>query len=95
VLFVLEFDSLETISIGTYSLKDIAEAFHQADDGNDKPYDSVTNNCGLLLINMGKYLQFDYYSNPELVAYVQRHMLDEDGPNVAHARALKRNGGTK
>jgi len=93
-VFERDMKLLETIFVGNYFLKDIAEAFDQADDGNDKPYDSVTNNCGLLLINMGKYLQFDYYSNPELVAYVQRHMLDEDGPNMAylkspHARGLK------
>jgi len=84
---------VETISVGNYLLKEIAEAFHNADDGNDKPYDSVTNNCGLLLVNMGTYLNVDYYSNPELVAYVQRHLIQQDGPNTAHHRLLGKASG--
>ena len=79
---------VETMSIGNYFLKEIAEAFHNADDGNDKPYNSVTNNCSLLLINMGKSLGVDYYSHPELIGYVQRHMVDEDGSNMMKARRM-------
>ena len=92
---VLEHDMalVETISIGNYSLKEIADAFHNADDGNDKPYDSVTNNCGILLINMAKYLGVDYYSNLQLIGYVQRRILNENGPNMMMGRRLARTHG--
>ena len=69
-LFACDMKVVETIPVGQYSLQEIAEAFHKADDGNDKPYDAVTNNCGVLLMNMGKSLGVDYYSHPELIGYV-------------------------
>jgi len=95
-VFEYDMNLMKTIAIGNYSLNEIAKAFHIADDGNDKPYDSVTNNCGMLLINMGKYLGVDYYSHPEVIAYVQRHVLDEDGPNTMMGhRFLKITPGAK
>jgi len=87
-VFEREMKLMEIISIGKYSLMEIGEAFHAADDGSDKPYDLVTNNCSVLIINMGKYLGIDYYSRPDIIGYVQRHRSDEEGPNMMMSRGL-------
>lgn len=61
--------------VGIFSLNKISAAFHAANNKGNKPYDLQTNNCGVLLINMGSHLGIDHYARPDIVDYIQNLLI--------------------